>query len=265
MEILSGDLGLSISFSYFREVAIIGGGAALQKVEGPAVDHLSKLVPGLVVTRGGTTIRTITLDLLSQAWRTMLASPDSLQIPCAYVGSGGIRGHDLAAMWDTIALTPAEDEITGALRLIAPGAERITFVAAGREERKPWVRVQGFARPVPLRSLGDGATRLLGMLVALVKATDGVLLIDEVENGIHYSVQSGMWKLLYESCVRLNVQLFGTTHSWDCVRGFQQATESSPQGAGQLIRLGWKGGRIEAHLFDQEDLAIATRESIEIR
>ena len=61
--------------------------------------------------------------------------------------------------------------------------------------RIPFVKIESFEEPIPLRALGDGVNRLFGIALALAHAKDGLLLIDEIENGIHYSVQpiSGGW------------------------------------------------------------------------
>ena len=51
-------------------------------------------------------------------------------------------------------------------------------------------RTGDIAQPVPLRSFGDGLNRLFGIILSLVNARGGFLLIDEFENGLHYSAFS---------------------------------------------------------------------------
>ena len=58
--------------------------------------------------------------------------------------------------------------------------------------RVPYVKIQSFDFGIPLRSLGDGVNRLFGIALALVHAKGGLLLLDEIENGIHYSVQADL-------------------------------------------------------------------------
>ena len=89
-------------------------------------------------------------------------------------------------------------------------------------------------RPVPLKSLGDGAVRLFGVALALANSRDGFLLIDEVENGIHYSLQFDFWKMVMKAAHDNNVQVFATTHSWDCVRGFAWAASETEEVEGAL-------------------------------
>lgn len=113
--------------------------------------------------------------------------------------------------------------------------------------------------------MGDGMTRMLHLVLALVNARDGMLLIDEVENGIHYSVQPDLWRLVFQVARRLNVQVFATSHSLDCVQAFQRAAEEDEAEEGILIRLQHRKGEIEAVPFDEDKLGFATREQIEVR
>ncbi len=101
--------------------------------------------------------------------------------------------------------------------------------------------------------------RMFGIALALVNSRNGILLVDEIENGLHYSAQPDVWRLIFRLASRLNVQVFATTHSWDCIEAFQEDT----QNAGLLIRLESKKGKIVATLFDEQELGIATREQIE--
>ena len=76
----------------------------------------------------------------------------------------------------------------------------------------------------------------------LAHAKDGVLLVDEIENGIHYSVQPDLWRVVFEMATRLNVQVFATTHSYDCIKAFEEAARESEE-EGVLVRLARKGDR----------------------
>jgi hypothetical protein len=222
-------------------------------------------IPALVAKRG-TIDRIIRLDRGLRPFRWVADSkPDDVN-RCSYIGASGIRSQELAKMWDQIALTDLEPGVVQSLRIVHPGIERLTFVDAGlrREERSPRVRISGNNRPIPLRSLGDGVFRLFAIALALANADGGILLVDEIENGIHYSIQQDVWKLIVDGARRLNVQLFATTHSWDCVKAFQAATRMSSE-SGVLIRLESSRGKIRAIEFDEDELEIATEQQIEVR
>ena len=130
--------------------------------------------------------------------------------------------------------------------------------------RVPFVKISSFDEPLPLRSLGDGMLRLFGIVLSLVHARDGMLLVDEVENGIHYSVQADLWRLIFKVASKLNVQVFATTHSSDSVAAFQAAASESEE-EGVLIRLDRRDGKISALELDEDELEIAIHGEMEVR
>jgi len=69
----------------------------------------------------------------------------------------------------------------------------------------------------PLSIWGDGLRRVLFMAVELMFARGGVLLIDELETAIHSSAFSTVFSWLMNACRRLDIQVFATTHSLECI------------------------------------------------
>ena len=202
-------------------------------------------------------------------WRGV-RPPKLKEIPCVFVSANGLEALQIGQLWDAVALTNLEENVLTSLRIIAPEAERVNLVGEpeGRRRRIPIVKIAGFDSPMPLRSMGEGMNRLFGITLALVNAQDGMLLIDELDSGLYYSVQPDLWRLIFQVARRLNVQVFATTHSWDCVEAFQQAVQENGQGEGLLISLRDKKdekGRVVAVLFDEHELGIVTREQIEVR
>ena len=127
------------------------------------------------------------------------------------------------------------------------------------------VKLGNHDRPVPLRSLGDGALRLFGVALTLANSRDGFLLIDEAENGIHYSVHPDYWRMVLRSAQENNVQVLATTHSSDCIRGFAQAALEFRETEGVLVRLSRQYGNLRAVEYPEEELAIAAEQGIEVR
>lgn len=188
-------------------------------------------------------------------------------IPGYFVPANGMNTSVINRLWDGIALTEGEDSVIAALQIIAPDIKRISFVGQNDDERwrVPLVRLEAQAEPVYLRSLGEGMNRLLGITLALANSANGMLLIDEVESGLHYSIQPDVWRLIFQTARMLNVQVFATTHSWDCIEAFQKASAEDQAEEAMLIRLENKQGEIISTPFDERRLSIATREQIEVR
>ena len=107
------------------------------------------------------------------------------------------------------------DELVDCLRSVDPRIQRLTTIAT---PPTPMIYAHiGLSRPVPMGFLGDGVGRLLSMALAFQNAKNGMILIDEVENGIHHSALKGVWENLNRLSRRFNVQVFATTHSYECM------------------------------------------------
>lgn len=199
-----------------------------------------------------------------------ISKPVSKEILSVFVTANGLGPAQIGALWDKIALTNLEADVVAALRLVAPKIDRVNLVGNQEQgrERIVMARMADADEPVPLRSLGEGMYRLFGIGLALVNAKDGLLLVDEIESGLHYSVLPDVWRLIFEGAQRLNVQVLATTHSWDCIESFQIAAQEDTQEEAMLISLREKQGQqdeIVAVLYDERRLGIATREKIEVR
>lgn len=192
--------------------------------------------------------------------------PES-SVPCVFVSPyGSEHTNELGILWDKIALSDREKDVVEALRIIAPDIMAVSMIGAEgpRSTRTAIARSDEISRPVPLRSFGDGLNRLFAIILSLVNARDGLLLIDEVENGLHYSVQLDVWRTVFRLSRLLDLQVFATSHSWDSIEAFQKAASEDSE-RGVLIRLSRKGDDIIPTLFREDELAIVTRDHIEVR
>ena len=190
-----------------------------------------------------------------------------------------MANQDLAHFWDNVALTDDELLAIKSLRhvfgsdidsvaVIGNDATRSMpgFLSRSRRNgRRAMVRLGPYDRPVPLRSLGDGALRMFGIALALANSRDGFLLLDEAENGIHYSVQQDFWRMIFQTALDNNVQMLATTHSWDCVRGFALAAMENKKVEGLFYRLEKQTEGIRVIDYSEDDLRIVAEQGIEVR
>ena len=194
------------------------------------------------------------------------------ELACEALGPRPLGSNTVARLWDRVTLTDDEDRVIRAVNLVTDEeVARIAVVGDGTADgqgpasRRVVARLQGHRHPVPLRSLGDGAVRLLGVAVALANSRDGFLLIDEAENGIHHSLQRDFWRMVLQTARDHNVQVLATTHGWDCVRGFAQAATDLDTVHGALLRLERDGHRTRVVEYREDELAVAARDGIEVR
>ena len=186
---------------------------------------------------------------------------------CGSLGPELLSNQEFVRYWEAIALTDDEDRAVQALRLIFGSTlERVAVLGDNQgSSRRVIVKLRGQARPVPLKSLGDGALHLTGTALALASSRDGFLLIDEAENGIHHSMQPDFWRMVFKTAHANNVQVIATTHSFDCVRGFAQAAVECEEVEGALVRLERKDEEMWAVEYSERDLRIAAEQRIEVR
>lgn len=118
-----------------------------------------------------------------------------------------------------------------------------------------------------MSSLGEGVSRALWIGSSIVNSKEGLLLVDEVENGLHYSVQPDLWKMIFKTARQLDVQVFATTHSHDCVRAFQQVSKEQEE-EGMLISLRRKQSdseNIVAVPIEEDELEYAVKSHTDVR
>ena len=191
-------------------------------------------------------------------------------IGCHLLGPGLPDDLKLARLWDDAVITGQQSFVADALNLIldAP-VEWIAVVGDtapnGASGRRVMVQIAGAAAPVPLQSLGDGATRLFGVALALVNSRNGLLLVDEVDNGIHHTLQQRFWKLTLRAAEQFQVQVLATTHSWDCVVGFARAMQDLEYADGVYMRLEKHNHKMRAVVYPNDSLMSAAKYGIETR
>lgn len=203
----------------------------------------------------------------NQAW---------IEVPCHFISSDLVDRYRVNTWRNTTLIEGLEHYVIEGLQIIEPLIEAINVI--NFEERSginrtvasnlipiPVVRMVGETKFIPLRSLGDGLNRMLILILAMVNAKDGFVLIDEIENGLHYSIYPDVWKLIFKLAETLNVQVFATTHSKECLNAFNKTNKHQTTQSGRLIRLGRKKGKIVATEYNQKDMQVILERDIEVR
>jgi hypothetical protein len=221
-------------------------------------------VPGLQIHTHHSRIL-LPFDRFSRVYvrRRALADPDPSIV---YVPSTGMTVDEIGRIWDSVTLTDEEDDVIKALRIIVPTLEKLVMVQSpeGRS-RMLMAKLREFRTPMPFKSLGEGANHLLGIVLAIMKARGGFALFDEIENGVHYSVQSQLWSMVFQQAKKVKTQVFATTHSWDSIEGFHEGGAAHSRVTGALYRLERDEDRVKALRFSVKEISIADRQSIEVR
>lgn len=196
-------------------------------------------------------------------------SPRPERQPVLFVGTESLDSRMLSLLWDEILRDALEGDVRDALRVIEPEVESVTMLPGapfGLGSRAGVVvGIRGQRSRVPLGSLGEGMWRLLSVASALAFTRDGALFVDEIDTGLHYSVMADLWKLTLAQAQASNVQVFATTHSWDCIEGLSQVCRSNPELAARVALQKIDRGLSHSVDFDGEAIVRMVRGDIDPR
>lgn len=186
-----------------------------------------------------------------------------LRPPVGFVTTDRLNPRELAHLWRNVVLTPGEDLTVQALRLIEPAIERIAISESDGTIAQVLLReAEG---PVPLGTLGEGVSRILTLALHLVRTQGGYLLLDEIENGLHWSVMPKVWRFLIETALARDVQVFATTHSKDWLEGLADLHRADPGLAAHVSVHRLEAGRDTSVRFDAGRIAEYIEMELEAR
>ena len=183
---------------------------------------------------------------------------------CRYVGPQGGTLLELAKQWDQISGNPEEDRVIDILRLIDPDIERITFTGTGGL-RAAFVRKKGWKERIPLGTMGEGVRRLVAIALPMALCANGTLTIDEIDTGLHWSVLTDLWRMLLRASADLNIQVFATSHSLDCLRAIAWLQETDPELCTSLTVFRVSSSDTDAVRYEASGVAVAMDQVMEIR
>jgi AAA15 family ATPase/GTPase len=154
------------------------------------------------------------------------------------------------------------DSVVAILKGIEPHLSDIRIGSGGMI----WVDI-GKKNLVPLNIMGDGMRRVLAFMSTISDMKNGVVLLDEIENGLHYSSLSVLSKALFAACKEYNVQLVATTHSYECIESFSKAYEAfAPQKDDiRLFRIDREDDKHNVVTFNAELLKAGIEKEFEVR
>ena len=185
--------------------------------------------------------------------------------PVHFYSLESLNPRSMGGMWDTVVTRGLEAEVVDDMRLLEPDLESIHFLTSAGPGSRILVGLRGGGRRLPIDSFGDGMRRLLAMRLSFVGAANGVLLIDEIDTGLHWTIMEEMWQFVIEVARRLNVQIFATTHSYDCIRGLGSLLRSRPDFDDEVSIQKIHGSLNQAACLRGDQIRVAVEQEIEVR
>jgi len=156
-----------------------------------------------------------------------------------------------------------DQEVVDILRHIDPRIQHLSILT--RSDVPTIFADLGGPQLFPVALLGDGTLRLLSIVLAVADSDGGMVLVDEIENGLYYQVMEQVWKAIGELAIASGVQLFATTHSEECLRAAHRAFSKTDEYQFRFHRLDRVNGETRAVTYDQEMLETAIQSGLEAR
>jgi hypothetical protein len=168
-----------------------------------------------------------------------LEPPGNFIMP-AFFSSGKVRTNqnELARRYSNLRIAGRDRDFIAALKVIEP---RIRGVEVLVSNNISMLHADiGTAKPFPLPLMGEGTVTMADLITGIFEVRNGIALIDEIENGIHYSALPSLWHHVARAARQAKVQVFATTHSRECLLAAHESFRKTPREI-SLIRI--KEGR----------------------
>ena len=185
-----------------------------------------------------------------------------------YVSSKtGYNQMTLAEMYGRLALDTEEKnkQIISALKIFDPNIVDLKTIVQQGMARLYAVLSDG--HKISVDYMGDGIFKLLYICISILANPNSIILIDEIENGFHYSMHKKIWEVIFKTAKESNVQVIATTHSYECINGASDAANNDIDIDFGYVRLENTdpAGIITAKCIDKEQLRSILNSSLEIR
>ena len=169
----------------------------------------------------------------------------------------------VASRFGTLQLSDQDSIITDFLRNVEPRLNRFSPITINGV---PIVHAYlDSTPPMPVNLVGEGFGRLFEMSVALGNQKGGMVLIDEIENGIHHSALEKVFSAMLELAEEFDVQIVATTHSRECIMAAHRALRSQGEDKFAYHRIDRRGDDLIVASYDSEMRETAIRHRMEIR
>lgn len=131
-----------------------------------------------------------------------------------------------------------------------------------------YVGFEGMSQMLSVSMMGDGLRRYLSIVASAANPYIDILLVDEIDNGLHYSVYKKLWQALFALAKATNKQIFVTTHSKETLDHLNKMLEDNAEYQQELRIFTLEKTRLkgyQAYRLTYNGLQEATANDIELR
>ena len=154
-----------------------------------------------------------------------------------------------------------KEKLIGFLQRIDPSISDIVTLSINGI---PQLYINTNKKLLPVQFSGDGINKLLYIVLSIMDARNGILLVDEIDTGFHYSMYKDLWKIVSDVSRDYNCQVIATTHSYENIIGAVEGTKEYPEDF-SFYRLGHDKDGLKSYRSSYDLLKSALRSDMEVR
>jgi AAA15 family ATPase/GTPase len=186
---------------------------------------------------------------------------ENLKVKIIFKSSNKARKADYDIYYSEIIKNELEDTLDNYLKEFDNSIEKFRIIKS-----QPHCQKNG--KFYNINEFGDGLGKFISLILLVLSSQDTILLIDEIDNGIHYTNLDKLWEIILtiSNSKQQNVQVFATTHSKDCIESYARvAKKLEDEDVTYSILSKLKSGQIHHSLYDKTLLETAFYQKHEVR
>ena len=213
------------------------------------------------------------LETIFQRQATLLSNAEEQQAVDAFFKNNRVSfilakntqfptDYDLSKQFNEADRRGESDEILNSIKLIDNSIEELKTYS---DRTDIFLRKKGEKHRLPLPYFGDALQKMMryAITAATLHSENGskdikkYLLIDEIENGLHYTVHDEFWEMLFKLAIGYDIQIFAATHSREMIEAFNRiAQKDNFKGEAAYFELfkHVKTGEIAGHIIEADVL-----------
>jgi len=135
--------------------------------------------------------------------------------------TGNSNETDALKRYSEIVKRKKGDIVLEAIQKIDPKIESINPLPDGL-----YLSYKDIDELVPSNIAGDGVRKYLNIVTTIAEKRNSIILIDEIENGLHYSAHKSLWESIITISNEFNVQLFITSHNIETLKCLKELLDT---------------------------------------
>jgi hypothetical protein len=181
----------------------------------------------------------------------------------ALPATGQYAQADLATWFDNLNKKREAGDVLKYLRQVFPIIEELD-IGLDATLAALYAKVKSVRELIPIGVVSSGVSKVLGLLLSVANANRGVVLVDEIDNGIHYKKLPIVWSTLHDFCEEREVQLFAATHSWEALKAVDVVLSNNVENFAYL-RTERENGKCVVYQFTGQQLKATLDQNIDPR